>query len=256
MTTKNKITIVAVIIFSSVFFMVFLIRKGEIRKFEHYGFNKKKRQYTMLLNSYYSTYFTVPQNINDLRRYLKYLQRKTKEPSILSLVINDKINIFYDKKKRFLYLYHFGLDGKDHKMRKVIDISNINKFGNIFFFNRDIVIGGITLYDICNDPLIFRAFYNGYPVKDSISGVIISVLKPKIDSLQKELIEKKRFETDTTILVKSRFLGNHWDTKLVCLPHNKENKQLEFIPEINKVLTNIKLNNIVDSLYFPLVFHH
>lgn len=252
MKKKIKILVLTtVVIFTIICIIIVLTRLEKISELNNFKHNE--RNYTMLLNSYYSTYYRPPVNIGELKSYLDYLKRKTDEPNINNLIINDKMNIYYDEENNYLYLYHFGPDGKDQKLKIFIDVLEIEKR---IFFSGDVIIGGITLFDICNDPLVMKFFYNGYPVDDSLGKTIASVLKPRVDSLQAQLISDDIFNSKKMILVKSKYIKSKWVTKLLCLSQVSDIQSFELENRINETISNLNLHQKVDSMYFPLFYQN
>ena len=258
---NRKILFVLVGMSLLISFLSFTTKRKNFQKTNDNAVFQKKWLYTLLLNSYYTAYFSGPKNIEDLKKYLNYLKKVSKEPAIENLVLNDKMNIYYTKDRKYLYLYHYGLDGQDHHMTKYVFLTDSNKLisdyvkiGKIKVKDADIVLGKITLFDVCNDVFVFRAFHGGLPVPDSVRNAIISDLKPQIDSLQRWLRNNMKLNWNAT-LVKSRHINDKWSSKLLCLQKESKEKNM-IIEKIDSILTLTKINVAADSLYFPLFYRN
>ncbi len=240
-------------------FLSFTAKKESFQKVDDKAVFQKKWQYTLLLDSYNATYFRGPKDMEDLKRYLNYLKVTSRDPAIESLVLNDKMNIYYSKNKKYLYLYHFGLDGQDHHMVKYIFLSDSNKLipdsvrvGKIKVKDADIVLGKITLSNICDNMYVFRMFRDGFPVPDSIQNRVVSKIEPKIVTLQEWLKNNLKLTWKMT-LVKSRYRNNRWNSKLLCLQN--ESIEEDIITEkIDSIFLLTQINVVADSLYFPLFY--
>jgi len=243
-----SIIAITITVFALFIILPYKNHSSEIKKLK-----KNERLYSMLLNSYYSTYYSIPQNIEQLSSFLIYLKAQYQDSLLDKLIINNKMELHYDQDKRILYLFYTF---PDSFLKKSINIFESSKNLSFQEERKNSIIGGASLFDICENPLIFKAFYNGYPVSDSLVDLLITGLKPTIDSLQKSLISDSKANIEKTILVKGIKRNNVWTSKLICLKDDfGEKYDLPVLEEkIDSTLLNFNFNQGIDSIYFPLFY--